>query len=301
MILLSTQASPEGTDGDLRKAVWQPAGLGISLFRPHGHPGPSALAHSPGEHRPFLPRHPPDPDHRQTSLAPAYRGLPPLGRGLRQETEDSPGVGRERNPQGRLRPPSFATDGPSPSVRRLFHPQEHGTGPLVPFRGSQIPGRRSPLPHSRPVALSLHPLLFLHPRRSPGSDRLVRRFFPPLFHHLLPQRPFLHRARTRARQRPLPQRGQRLSGRGQSPSPTSGRRPSEPSDYSQTTGPLDLGRGPEVFSERPSRHQPESSLLPAAGRILLQLRVPTQFPQIITSSSVPATWDCSASLPTSCP
>ena len=28
MILLSTQASPEGTDGDLRKAVWQPAGLG---------------------------------------------------------------------------------------------------------------------------------------------------------------------------------------------------------------------------------------------------------------------------------
>jgi len=51
MILLSTQDSPEGTDGDLRKDVWQPAGLGITLLRPRRHPWPSALAETANTQR----------------------------------------------------------------------------------------------------------------------------------------------------------------------------------------------------------------------------------------------------------
>src|SRR6516165_4897709 len=164
MILLPKQEQPETTDGDLRQAVGQPAGLGISLFRPYRHPRSSALAYPPREHRPLLPRHPPRQHHQQRSLASADRRLPPLGGSLRQQTPDPYGVGRKGGPQGRLRPSPPATPGAPPSVRSLLHPQEHGTGTLLPLRRSPVPGPRSPLPHPRPAAFSLHPLLLLHPR-----------------------------------------------------------------------------------------------------------------------------------------
>src|SRR6202022_245652 len=111
MILFSTQESKEGTDGDLCKAVWQPAGLGISLFRSHRHSWPSALAHPPREHRPLFSRHPPSEYHQQRGLASADRRLPSLGGSLRQETYDSHGVGRKRGPQGRLHSSPPATNG----------------------------------------------------------------------------------------------------------------------------------------------------------------------------------------------
>src|SRR5215469_1218329 len=54
MILLPKQEQPETTDGNLREAVGQPAGLGIPLFRPYRHPRSSALAHPPRKHRPLF-------------------------------------------------------------------------------------------------------------------------------------------------------------------------------------------------------------------------------------------------------
>ena len=60
-----------------------------------------------------------------------------------------------------------------PHLRRLerryqfgvyFILKSMGTGTLLPLRRSQVPGRRSPLPHPRPAAFPLHPLLLLHPR-----------------------------------------------------------------------------------------------------------------------------------------
>src|SRR5215469_2204292 len=57
-----------------------------------------------------------------------------------------------------------ATPGAPESVRSVLHPQEHGTGTLLPLRRSQVPGGRSPLPYPRPAAFPLHPLLLLYPR-----------------------------------------------------------------------------------------------------------------------------------------
>src|SRR5215469_12257249 len=102
--------------------------------------------------------------HQQRSLASADQRLPPLGGSLRQETPHPSAVGRKRGPQGRLRPSPPATPGAPKSVRSLLHPQEHGTGTLLPLCRSQVPGGRSPLPHPRPPALPLHPLLLLHSR-----------------------------------------------------------------------------------------------------------------------------------------
>ena len=60
--------------------------------------------------------------------------------------------------------PHLRRHGAPESVRSLLHPQEHGTGTVVPLRRSQVSRRRSPLPHPRPAALPLHPLLLLYPR-----------------------------------------------------------------------------------------------------------------------------------------
>ena len=60
-----------------------------------------------------------------------------------------------------------------PHLRRMERRNQFGVyfilksmelGALVPFRGSQISHRRSPLPHPRPTAFPLHPLLLLHSR-----------------------------------------------------------------------------------------------------------------------------------------
>ena len=101
--------------------------------------------------------------------------LPPLGGSLRPQTSDPPGVGRQRSPHGGLRPSPPATPGAPPSVGSLLHPEEHGTGTLLPLRRSQVPGRRSPLPHPRPAAFPLHPTISAISRRgtSAGTDLSV--------------------------------------------------------------------------------------------------------------------------------
>src|SRR6516162_2746850 len=111
MILLPKQEQPEMTDGDLRKAVWQPAGLGIPLFRPYRHPRSCALAHTPREHRVLFPPRPPPQHHQQRSVASADRRLPPLGGSLRPETPDPYGVGRKGGAQGGLPPSPPTTHG----------------------------------------------------------------------------------------------------------------------------------------------------------------------------------------------
>src|SRR5712692_10417312 len=117
-------------------------------------------------------------------------------------------MGPEGRPQRGLRPAGVAPDGTSAAVRRVRHPEKHGTGTQLPDQHAQVPRSGSVLPSHCAAAWPLHALLLLHSRRSPGPDAAVRGVLPAVPHHLLSQRPSLHRARTPPPRPPLSQRRQ---------------------------------------------------------------------------------------------
>jgi hypothetical protein len=84
-------------------------------------------------------------------------------------------------------------------------------GPTFRITVPNIPPRTQ-LPHPRQPAEPLHPLLFLHPRRSARSDGDACGLVLPVQSHVLPQRPQLRRASAQTCQDWLPQERQRLSG-----------------------------------------------------------------------------------------
>src|SRR5712692_11170642 len=177
-------------------------------------------------------------------------------------------MGPEGRPQRGLRPAGVAPDGTSAAVRRVLHPEKHGTGTQLPDQHAQVPRSGSVLPPYCPAAWSLHALLLLHSRRSPGPDAAVRGVLPAVPHHLLSQRPSLHRARTPPPRPPLSQRRQcvprhggpdDLASRGGSP---------QSDDHSSALGALDLDGRPEVLHHRSRGDQPPPALLPPAGRVL---------------------------------
>src|SRR5215469_13006483 len=127
-----------------------------------------------------------------------------------------------------------------------------------------------------------------------GPSALGVGSFLPLFHHLLPQRSSLHRTRTAARGRGVPQGRQRFPRGGRCPSPTGGSRPPPPPDHSSAARSLDWGGRAEVFPEGPSGPQSHSPLLPAASRIRSQLRRNFTIPKLFERSR---DLGCSASRP----
>src|SRR5207302_7743013 len=91
--------------GNLCKAVWQPAGFCIPLFRPPRHSRTPPAADPAGEPRLFLPRCPPLRRHHQGSVAKTDRRVSPLGGSLRPKTSNPHGMGRKGRAQGGLCPP----------------------------------------------------------------------------------------------------------------------------------------------------------------------------------------------------
>jgi len=83
----------------------------------------------PGECRLFLPRSAGHPRHHQGSAATANRRLPPLGRRLRPQAQDSHGLGRQGRTQGRLRPLLAPPHGAPRPAWCLRHFQKPGAGP----------------------------------------------------------------------------------------------------------------------------------------------------------------------------
>ena len=161
-------------------------------------------------------------------------------------------------------------------LRRLLHLQEHGAGADLSRQRAEIPHQGSQLPHPRPPAQPLHPLLLLHPRRNPRPDGDAGGLVLPVPDHLLPQRPQLHRAGAQPSADRLPQERQRLP-RGRRRGRAAGRRrPAEPGDHPRAARLLDLDPGPEVLRQGAQAAQPVALLCDRPDRVLPQLHLQAQ-------------------------
>jgi|SRR5947209_4005872 len=93
---------------------------------------------------------------------------PQPGGGLRPQSQNSDGMGRERPPQGGPRAASTAPDREARGLRRLLHLQKHGTGPHLPHHCPEVPTQDPHLPAGTgwlPARFSQAPL---RNRRSAG-------------------------------------------------------------------------------------------------------------------------------------
>jgi len=156
------------TDGNLCKAVWH-----LLTFVYHCFDRLVILGHIPLLTRPetsFIS------SATSTTAAPSprkccERGPTSITAGWKPSPENarSPSNGKKGRAQRRLRPRLLAAHGAPEWLRCLFHSEEHGGCTLLPVHGPAVPGGRSRLPHHRPPALPLYPLLLRHPRRGAGS------------------------------------------------------------------------------------------------------------------------------------
>src|SRR6266446_647780 len=131
---------------------------------------------------------------QQGGPQPTYRRLSELGGSLRPQSSDHDRMGREGGAQGRPCPAVATPHDNERRLRRLFHPQEHGTGSDLSRHGAEIHHQGSKLPDPCAPAQPFHALLLLHPRRGSGPDGDAGGLVLPVPDHLLPQWSQFHRA-----------------------------------------------------------------------------------------------------------
>src|SRR3984893_10726480 len=111
MILLSRLDQERTTDGEVHKAVWQPACICIPLLRPHRHPRLPERIVTTRSGGVFLPSGGRCAGCGQDYPLATHRRLPEVGGGLWPQSQDSHRMGREGCTQGGLRATSSAPDG----------------------------------------------------------------------------------------------------------------------------------------------------------------------------------------------
>src|SRR5450759_3577485 len=163
MILLSRREQETTTDGDIHKAVWQPAAFCIPLLRPYRHQRVSEQSVATRTGGLLLPADSGHSGREQRSAEPAHRRLQNLGGIVRPQSWHTDRMGGKRRAQGGLRPARAAPDGEEERLWCLLYLQKHGTGPDVPHQRAEVPGEGSEPPDSRAPAQPVHALLLLHP------------------------------------------------------------------------------------------------------------------------------------------
>jgi hypothetical protein len=162
MILLSRQERLRRTDGNIRQAVWQPAGLCISLFRSHGDSGIPAITDPGGTYCAFLPRRSGSvPHHQRCSVAKDHR-IQAMGRSVCSEPSDSHGMGAERVAKRRLCPALLAANAAPQTVWSVFHSSEHGAGLQLSIAQSEVCPRGSELSANPQAPCTIYAPLLLH-------------------------------------------------------------------------------------------------------------------------------------------
>src|SRR5436190_2573406 len=160
MILLLKQ-NLEATDGVIREAVRQPAGLCIPLLRPHRHPWLPERLVPPRAGGLLFPRCRGRARGRQDRPQSANRRVSAMGSGIRSQSPDPHRVGSERCPQRGVRPAVVPPPGAGRPLWRLLHFPEHGAGRHFPLLRSQVPDPGSKPSDSAAAAQPVHALLLL--------------------------------------------------------------------------------------------------------------------------------------------
>src|SRR6188508_831633 len=124
MILLSRRDQAEATDGNVHKAVWQPACICIPLLRPDGDPRILERAVKTGASGALFSESGGRSGGEQGSTEPAHGGVSEVGGGLHPQPRNSSGVGRKGRAERGLRPTVAGADGEGAAVRGLLRFQE---------------------------------------------------------------------------------------------------------------------------------------------------------------------------------
>src|SRR5713101_7184065 len=117
MIMLARPDLRRTADGDVHKAVWQPACLCIPLLRPHRHQRVPEWFVAARAGSLLFPRCRRCSGGRQDCPESTHRTVPELGGGLRRQSPASHRVGREGRAQGGLR---------APHLRRIVKSNTYG-------------------------------------------------------------------------------------------------------------------------------------------------------------------------------